>query len=187
MDKKMKKALIFCSLVAAFLCLTQNANAQYATYLQRHRGSLMNERGTILTDAQVLDLVGDEIFNETYVGAKKQYKVGRKLVGGGAAGTIVGLALLGTGAVIVDQNTHYAEDGTTIIYDDEAKTDVGVVLALGGALMSSLSAAALAVGIPFSVIGKKRLNWIADNYNAGGNMTYRIGATPNGVGIALNF
>ena len=48
-------------------------------------------------------------------------------------------------------------------------------------------ATSLGVGIPFSDIGKKRLNWTADNYNTGGNMTYRVGATPNGAGIALSF
>ena len=53
--------------------------------------------------------------------------------------------------------------------------------------MTSLSAIALEVGIPFAVIGKKRLDWVASNYTSGGLLTYHVGATPNGVGIALQF
>lgn len=35
--------------------------------------------------------------------------------------------------------------------------------------------------------GKKRLNWVVDDYNLHRGFTYRIGATPNGVGLAINF
>ena len=42
-------------------------------------------------------------------------------------------------------------------------------------------------GIPLAVIGKKRLNWVVDDYNQHRGFTHRIGATPNGVGLAINF
>lgn len=45
----------------------------------------------------------------------------------------------------------------------------------------------LDIGIPLSIIGKKRLDWVADDYNARKGLTYQIGATPSGVGFALNF
>ena len=53
----------------AFLCIVQSANAQYATSLHRAKGNLVDSRGLILSDNDVLNLIGDEIYNETYVGA----------------------------------------------------------------------------------------------------------------------
>ena len=60
-------------------------------------------------------------------------------------------------------------------------------MVLGGTLLMTVGAIALDAGIPFAIIGKKRLNWIADDYNARKGLTYQIGATPNGVGLAFRF
>ena len=58
---------------------------------------------------------------------------------------------------------------------------------LGGTLLMSAGALALDAGIPLAIIGKKRLNWIADDYNARKGLAYQVGVTPNGVGLALRF
>ena len=39
----------------------------------------------------------------------------------------------------------------------------------------------------YDIIGKKRLDWVADNYNGGVNLTYHVGAMPNGFGLTLRF
>ena len=186
----MRKLAILCGLVAAFMCLTQNAKAQYATSLQRNHGNLIDQRGNLLSDVEIRNLVGDDIYNETYVGAKKQYAIGHKLVWGGAAGTVVGLAAMVGGQYLFAQNTYWAGNETTpqtLHFSDEEKGTAGLLLCTGGLLMTSLSAIALEVGIPFHIIGKKRLDWVAENYNSGVNLTYHVGATPNGIGFALQF
>ena len=181
----MRKIAILCGLVATFLCIAQSANAQYApSSLRRDHGNLVDSRGNILSDAEVLNLVGEQVYNETYVGAKKQYKIGHKLVWGGVAGTVVGLGAMVGGQYLFANNTYWAGNDVTeqtIHFSDEGKGMAGLVLCVGGLLMTSLSSIALEVGIPFTVIGKKRLDWV------GVNLTYHVGATPNGVGIALNF
>jgi hypothetical protein len=60
-------------------------------------------------------------------------------------------------------------------------------MVLGGTLLMAVGGIALDAGIPIAIIGKKRLNWVADDYNARKGLTYQIGATPSGVGFALNF
>ena len=186
----MKKALILCGIVAAFLCFARNANAQYVTTLQRDHGNLIDQRGNLLSDVEIRNLVGDDIFNETYVGAKKQYAAGRKLVWGGAAGTVVGIGAMVGGQYLFANNTYWAgneDNPQTLHFSDEEKGKLGLVLCAGGLLMTRLSSIALEVGIPFYVIGKKRLDWVADNYNTGVNLTCHVGATPNGFGLALQF
>ena len=58
---------------------------------------------------------------------------------------------------------------------------------LGGTLLMAAGGVALDAGIPLAIIGKKRLNWVADDYNARKNLAYQIGATPSGVGLAVRF
>ena len=185
----MKRIAILCGFIAAFLCIAQNACAQYTTSLHRDHGNLVDARGNILTAAEVRNLVGDQIYNETYVGAKKQYKTGRKLVWGGVSGTVVGLGAAVGGSYLVGKNAHLEGSGEDqhLVYDDEQKAGLGALLFTGGTIMASLSAIALEVGIPFAIIGKKRLDWVADNYNSGVNLTYHVGATPNGIGLAVQF
>ena len=75
--KNMRKALILCGFVAAFLCLAQNANAQIAGPIHRDGAFLADQRGNILSNQEVLTLVGQDIYNQTYVGAQKQRKAGK--------------------------------------------------------------------------------------------------------------
>ena len=75
---------IFCGLVAAFLCLAQSANAQYA----RKGADLVNQNGVVLSDQDIIDLVGGNIFDETVIGARKQYKAGKSLITGGLVGSM---------------------------------------------------------------------------------------------------
>lgn len=169
---------LFCGLVAAFLCLAQSANAQYA----RKGADLVNQNGVVLSDQDIIDLVGGNIFDETVIGARKQYKAGKSLITGGLIGVGAGLA----GSVLAGVKA--ANDG----YRDfeTAVEDDGAVLALylGSTALLSAGFAAINGGIVLKTIGKKRLEWVSEEANkATGNVTLHVGATPHGVGIALNF
>lgn len=174
----MKRFAILCGLVAAFLCLAQNANAQYA----RKGNHIVNSNGDALSNQEIIDLVGNEVYEQTVLGAWKQYKAGKGLITGGIIGIGAGLA----GSVLAGVKA--ANDG----YRDfeTAVEDDGAVLAmyLGSVAALSLGSAALTAGIPLKIIGKKRLDWVAEEANrVSGNVTLNVGATPNGFGIALNF
>ena len=168
----------FCGIIAALLCLTQNANAQYA----RKGADLVSQNGFTLSDQEIINIVGNDVFDQTVIGARKQYKAGKGLITGGILGIGAGLA----GSVLAGVKA--ANDG----YNDfqRAVENDGSVLAmyLGSVAALSLGSAALTAGIPLKVIGKKRLDWVAEEANRGsGNVTLNVGATPNGFGIALNF
>lgn len=165
----------------ALLCLAQNANAQYATSLHREHAKLVDDRGLTLSDNEVLNLIGDDIYNETYVGAKKQCKAGRALIWSGAASTVAGVGMMMWGQELFTDSPYMHGLGT------ETQGQVGLALCLGGLLVTSLGSAALDVGIPLSIIGKRRLDWVADNYNSGTNLTCHFGATPHGLGLTLQF
>lgn len=182
----MKRIAFICGLVAAFLCLAQNANAQYAGPIHREGAKLADMRGNILTDHEVLSLIGEQVYDETYVGACKQRKAGKSLIWGGLGGLIGGGVLYGVGfsqiADKVNQNSS-TEEIQKALQDNPGSA--GMVL--GGTLLMVAGGIALDAGIPLAIIGKKRLNWVADDYNARKGLTYQMGVTPSGVGLALNF
>lgn len=89
--------------IIAVIALLTAAVAAYAQEvrpgaMEQVRGRLCID-GTELTSAQVLELVGQEIFSETYEGAVKQYDAGRKLLISGAAIGGASLAAMLVGVV----------------------------------------------------------------------------------------
>ena len=91
----MRKALILCGLVAALMCLAQNANAQYA----RKGANIVDQKGAVLSDQELISIVGNDIYEQTVIGARKQFKAGKKLITGGIIGIGVGFAGLVAAAV----------------------------------------------------------------------------------------
>ena len=172
----MKRIAILCGLVAALLCLAQNANAQYA----RKGADLVDMNKTVLSNQALIDLVGNDIYEQTVIGARKQYKAGKSLIAGGILGVGAGLA----GAVLtgVQAGKKGYNDLQTAI-ENEASI---AAMYLGSTALTSLGFTAITGGIVFKTIGKKRMDWVVDQAN-GVNLTYQIGATPNGVGIAVRF
>ena len=114
----MKRFALLCGLVAAFLCLAQNANAQYA----RKGADLVDQNKVVLSDQDIINLVGNDVCDQTVVDARKQYKAGRGLITGGIIGIGAGLA----GSVLAGVKA--ANDG----YRDfeTAVEDDGAVLAM---------------------------------------------------------
>ena len=167
----------FCGLVAALLCLTQNANAQYA----RKGADLVSQNGFTLSDQEIISIVGNDVFDQTVVGARKQYKAGKGLITGGILGIGAGFA----GAVLTGVKAGKAgySDLQTAVGNDASIA----ALYLGSSALASAGGAALSGGIILKTIGKKRLNWVSEECNNASNVSLNVGATSNGFGIALNF
>ena len=175
----MKKILIISGIIAAFLCLAQNANAQIAGPIHRDGAYLADQRGNILSNQEVLTLVGQDIYNQTYVGAQKH-------IWSGIGGLVGGGVLYGAGlAKIADKVTQNSSKEEIQKALEANPGSAGMIL--GGTLLMAAGGVALDAGIPLAIIGKKRLNWVADDYNARKNLAYQIGATPSGVGLAVRF
>lgn len=188
----MKKKVIACLAVALLTTLGAiQTKAQYLpASLESSRGYLIDQNGDRLSDQDVLLAVGEEIYHDTYEGARKQYKVGDRLLKGGiigvAAGTAVTLSsavLLATGQVVVDQQSRQ-------VTGMDMSAAMGILGIYTGVTVVALSAVVLEAGIPFKIIGSRRLNWVAENYNENqrsGNVSLRFGAGRYGTGLVLSF
>ena len=65
---------------------------------------------------------------------------------------------------------------------------IGTVGARGDVEEIRVFRQALTAGIPLKIIGTKRLDWVSEEANrVSGNVSLNVGATPNGMGIVLNF
>ena len=126
--------------------------------------------GHWLSEEELQAHVGDAVFYETYVGARKQYIAGAVTMGGGAG-------LIIAGSVIVDAA------GRSGANPSVTNTAVGVA-----AVCYMVGTLSLMTGIPFLAIGSGRLKWIAGDYNERqAPVSLDFGACPNGVGLCLKF
>ena len=175
-------------MVAAFLCFSQNAKAQYLPdQIHREKDHFVNESGSILSDKELIDAVGADIFQETVVGARKQYRTGQKLFVSGLAGIGVGVAGIVGGTAIIGAAGPHQTENNDVIFDDEDLAMTGAAVLAIGSIAAALGGTALTVGIPFKVIGQSRLNWVENDYNERQGYTLRFGAAPHGAGLTLNF
>ena len=183
----MRNLTIFCGIVAAFLSLAQSANAQYLpAQIHRDKANFVDEHHRVLSDSELIDAIGIDVYEETVIGARKQYNAGRKLLIGGATGVGVGVAVLLGGVVMVGMSGPEHGPDNKVYYEDEDMAVAGGAAILLGSLVTSLGGTALSAGIPLKVIGQSRLNWVENDYNER-NYTLHVGAAPHGVGLTLNF
>ena len=192
MNETMKKIHFLCGLAAAFLCLAQNANAQYLPdQIHRSGDTFVDAHHRVLSDSELIEAVGLDIFEETVIGARKQYNAGRKLLTGGAIGVGAGLlgSLLGTAMIVANGATYYDSNHDVARYEivDEAAFATGAALLALGASAMAAGSAAMSAGIPLKVIGQSRLNWVENDYNERQGYTLNFGVAPHGVGLTLRF
>lgn len=126
--------------------------------------------GHWLSEEELQAHVGDAVFYETYVGARKQYIAGSVLMGGGAGIVIAAAMLQG----IVGSN-----------YPNSAYAQRANAMCLLSYIVGTTS---MLTGIPFLAIGSGRLKWVASDYNARqAPVSLDLGACPNGIGLCLRF
>ena len=181
----MKRFAFLCGIIAALLCLTQNASAQYA----RKGADIVDVNGYVLSDSQLISLVGQDTFDQTVVGARKQYKSGKTLIWGGVAGMAAGFAGVVYSIVKLNDAGYQNLDLTN---PDHIKTvmdndpSIGAMY-LGSTALMSVGGTAFTAGVVLKTIGKKRLNWVEDQANSAKGYTLNIGTTRNGMGLYLTF
>ena len=178
----MKKLAILCGIIAALLCLTQNASAQYA----RKGANIVDKSGYVLSDSQLINVVGQDIFDQTVIGARKQIKAGNGLLWGGILGIAAGIGgAVYTGVKIgkAGYSVESYEDIKRIAQDDPSIAG----LYLGSTALMSVGGTAFSAGIILKNIGKGRMNWVKDQANAAKGYSLNVGATSNGMGLYLTF
>lgn len=193
----MKRFLMICGFIAAFLCLARPASAQYAR-IHRDGTKFVDNRGGTLSDRDLIELIGDDVFFDTVVGARKQYNAGRKLIRGGAISMGAGvLAMIGGAAVMYASggsgyysDYYYGNYPERYYYGGGSETGMasGALLYVTGAIATTVGALVLEAGIPLKIIGKSRLNWVENDFNdRSRDASVHFGAAPSGLGMTLTF
>ena len=195
----MKRIILLCSLAVLLTGISQNASAQY-TRIQRDGTDFVDLNGKVLSDQALIDLVGEDVYFDTVVGARKQYNAGRKLILGGAISLGAGcLTALGGAALLMasnggpivyyetDYRSNYPDRYYYDDYGDGLGTIAGGVLIVGGYCAMIAGSLVLEAGIPLKIIGKSRLNWVEGQANAVRDYSFKFGSTPHGVGLTVTF
>lgn len=152
--------------------------------------------GNKLSEEEIRQVIGNDIYEETYSRAIKQRKLGNTLtiVGAATAGVGGGIALAGVlGAFGTIKHTWYYDPNTGQTWGDQYDysdnlNKVGPIMIIGYAIFSA-GLAALSAGIPLKIIGNKRLDWVEEETNRKLNqqISMNVGFTRHGVGVIVNF
>lgn len=152
---------------ALLACLSAKAQSPAGRLFYEGKGDY-SIGGKQLSDGELCDLIGDDVYYNTYLSAQKQRRLGLPL-------GIVGAGLLGATvawyAVAIDAPWIHEKD---VIISSSIVGGIGLVASAGFALY---------------FIGNGRLKWIAQDYNSrnGYAMALSFGPTRHGVGLSLNF
>lgn len=181
----MKKILlaVMLMLLPAFAALAQYVPSQ----IEQSKGRLLDDNGEVMPDFMVKRLVGDEIFEETYLGAVKQYKAGKWLMLGGGLVVGAGVAVSGVSLGVFFVNYVNIWKGENL-WDSFSQAKDVLSWFYRGFSIAGLGASVFTMGIIFKTVGWKRLEWVAEEYNNGRPaVTLRFGAGEYGTGLVLNF
>lgn len=190
----MRKSIIatcFAACMALFFAIS--ASAQYLPQqLEWNRGKMVDQNGVTLSESEIISAIGDEIYHETYVGAIKQYKAGGALILSGSI--VAGVGLVGTIGASALLAAKYPNDlqnftSTGKMPNNNRYFKLGVLGMTACCVLTGLGVTALSAGIPLRVIGNRRLNWVASNYNEQNapQAWVRFGAGEYGTGLVVNF
>ena len=167
-----------------------NASAR----MEASRGEL-ELGGRELSDNEILELLGSEGLDE-FESAKRQRRMGLGFICAGAPVFVIGDILLTVGAYRISyyKAWYVSYDGgdtwtPTGENDFSERYDSALPLLISGAVISAAGIAFLGAGIPSMIVGNRRINNLADDYNKKQlqNTTLSFGPTASGLGLTLKF
>lgn len=174
---KLSKLLV----LALFVCIfTTTANAQYVTGANpqlsyKAMGKIVNDKGEKLSSEEISKLFTPNLYTD-YTDAKRKHKTGMILSGIGAAALLYGTTNIVVGEIRANKPT---DDGS------------GLGQMIGGWFFITPGIVLSAIGVPKLIKGKKALVGVTEEYNQSRHKTttatLSLGATKNGIGLALNF
>ena len=151
--------------VAAVIFQNKTDNLPYR--IDARRGNLYGD-GVEIPDESLIYILGPEEYDSYNAGLRFR-KTGKTL-------GFVGLGLAAAGGILFAVTLGQAKRGERVS---------------GAAYLSGytfgLGISCLIASIPFSAVGRGKINAVVDNYNLNRHASLNFGVTANGVGFALNF
>ena len=187
---KQVTALLIVAVLACLACGTARAQYYHPDNLHRVRNTLVSETGVVLSEEEVLAGIGQEIYEETYVGAVKQYNASTVLIWSGT-----GSAALGVGGIVAsalfyrriqEQKAAAGPGAPQSLKTQMILTELGIG---ASAAVTAAGLSALITGLVFRAIGTQRLEWVAQDYNSteSRQVSARIGNGQYGTGLIITF
>ena len=151
--------------VAAVIFQNKTDNLPYR--IDARRGNLYGD-GVEIPDESLIYILGPEEYDS--------YNAGLRFRKSGKTLGFVGLGLAAAGGILFAVTLGQAKRGERVS---------------GAAYLSGytfgLGISCLIASIPFSAVGRGKINAVVDNYNLNRHASLNFGVTANGVGFALNF
>lgn len=146
-----------------------NACAQVAPdMLVFKKGHFTDGADKVYSDAELKQLIGKNVYHQTYVGASQQYKYGKILTIGGGIGSVAGYTVF------------------FCAMPKDGERSVNPLFYVGGGV-AIVSLLAVGGGVPLLIVGKSRLNWIANDYNdKHSKVSMNLTACPSGPGLGVS-
>lgn len=169
-------------IAASALCLFSLAASAQDSGVMDTKGRKLFVDENQLPDIAIPDYIGQANYENTYVPAVKQYKVGLGLLIPGCVLSALGIITLPIGIVDV------ALLGTPEHSQDKGIRNEMVICSNMGIVGVAVGSAMLGTDVTFYCIGKKRIQWCANDYNSKqSQVSFNVSSGKNGVGLALNF
>jgi len=186
------KNVLTALLALALLLVGARAQAQINTDFPTNRGSMYGNsyasplggrlvlngndvymNGRMLQDYELQQIMGPEIWNNTFLGARSQYSAGKVLVN-------IGVPLMSAGAGFCIYAYIAAANGYT--------TSALSYLVAGYTLFGS-GFTVFSIGIPLQCVGSGRMRWAVGMAGRGYSFDpqLNVGLTPGGVGLCMKF
>lgn len=180
---KQSLLILLLMLIPAYAALAQYVPSQ----IEQKKGCLLDDNGEVMPDYMVQRLVGDDIYNQTYVGAVKQYKTGKRLITGGiiVAGAGVAVSSVSLGIFMADYIKIWG--GTQNLWDAFTGAKDSLSWFYRGFSIAGVGASVFTMGLIFKTIGWKRLEWVAEEYNNRHPAVLEFGVGEFGTGLVYRF
>lgn len=154
--------------LALLVCLSANAQNPAGRLFYEGKGDYAIN-GNRLSEGGLYELLGEDVYYNTYLPSQKMRKIGLPvgIVGAGILGATTAWYLIGIDAPWIHEKT--------VVITSSIGWTLG---ALAGA------------GLAFYCIGNSRLKWIAEDYNlrnASYSAVWQLGPAPHGLGLTLAF
>ncbi len=165
-----------------------------SVYAEISRGEFLLN-GHELNEWETRQVIGNEIYSKTFAPARRQRKAGLVLtiVGGVTTGLGGIIAIGGAAGMAATPVNTWQQDSNGRTQDrpysyqrDYSSAQAALLTGTGIFLAGSTM---LSVGIPLLVIGQKRLNWVAEDYQEkmARKASLNLSSGSNGVGLSLAF